>query len=440
MDGVAANTQKAFYINAYNLSVISGILKAYPVDSPLKAHGLFKEQLFEIAGKKMTLSELEKKVLLERYQDPRLHFVLNCGALGCPPLIPEAYLPATLEKQLEEQTKKALDNPNFIRVDSFTETIALSQIFEWYKQDFQPSVSAFIAKHRSQKLAADFQTTYYNYDWTLNDQNPIKAEGDDKKKKFVPIVAATTLPRGSFEFKSFNGMYTAKYQNDVYGGPLRSSFFSSFNQFSYGLNGRLDLGLDLVVRSTLLGDFSDRSLFRVFTLPNGTCVHVDESMRGNTDSINIYKASGVSHIAPRVRWSPFKKMPGFTLQQAIYMPIQKKVDGSWVWVTDFFFAHNFTPKTQLFVALTIWQPIYPGQKFKLSQPFLKGFFTWLPNNRFSIYATTTWLYEWGAGMKFLILPGLEIELLATRYLPIPLVENYFGKGASTINMGLRVGL
>lgn len=60
--------------------------------------------------------------------------MLVCGAIGCPPIINAAYKPETLENQLQQQTKKALNNPNFIKVEG--KTVLVSEIFKWYKEDF----------------------------------------------------------------------------------------------------------------------------------------------------------------------------------------------------------------------------------------------------------------------------------------------------------------
>ena len=109
-----ANYQ-AFWINAYNLSVIKGIIDNMPTKSPLDKAGFFDKTKHNLAGKKITLNDIEHKLLRAQFNDARFHFVLVCGAIGCPPLINKAYLPNTLEKQLEKQTKVAL-NGSFLKV------------------------------------------------------------------------------------------------------------------------------------------------------------------------------------------------------------------------------------------------------------------------------------------------------------------------------------
>ena len=141
------NTNKSFLINAYNLLVIKGVSVKYPVKSPLDIAGFFDKLTYTIAGKKITLNDIENKMLRAKYNDARLHFVLVCGANGCPPLLSDAYLPKTLEAKLNQQATKALNNPNFIKV--IGDKIQLSQIFEWYKADFKNKEIEFIKDRKS---------------------------------------------------------------------------------------------------------------------------------------------------------------------------------------------------------------------------------------------------------------------------------------------------
>ena len=166
-----ATTQKAFLINAYNILLIKGIISKYPVKSPLDIAGLFDKATHTIATKKHTLNDLENKLIREKYNDARVHFVLVCGANGCPPLTNFAYMPDTLEEQLNKQTKIALNNPNFIKVNNGSKKVALSQIFEWYKNDFiskGKNEIDFINQYREDKIDPTFKISYYPYDWTLN--------------------------------------------------------------------------------------------------------------------------------------------------------------------------------------------------------------------------------------------------------------------------------
>ena len=167
----SANTTKAFWINAYNLSLIKGILVKYPVKAPTDIAGLFDKTTYLIAGKKLTLNDIENKMIREKYNDARVHFVLVCGANGCPPITNFAYTPDDIEEQLNKQTKIALNNPGFIKVNAGSKKVELSQIFEWYKADFitkGKNEIDFINQYRETKIDSKSKVSYYPYDWNLN--------------------------------------------------------------------------------------------------------------------------------------------------------------------------------------------------------------------------------------------------------------------------------
>ncbi len=167
-----ANNYQAFWINAYNLSVIKGIIDNYPTNSPLDNAGFFDKTTYSLAGKNITLNDIEHKLLRGQFNDARFHFVLVCGAVGCPPLINKAYLPNTLDAQLEAQTKKAI-NGNFIRVNAKKKRVQASQIMEWYKEDFTMNGKSeidFINQYRTEKLEGKYKLSYFPYNWNVNKQ------------------------------------------------------------------------------------------------------------------------------------------------------------------------------------------------------------------------------------------------------------------------------
>ena len=95
--------------------------------------------------------------------------MLVCAGLGCPPIINEAYTPAKLKSQLQRQTTIAVNNPNFIKVNG--NKVQISQIFEWYKEDFvrKGTEIDFLNIYRKEPISSDAKLSYYLYDWTLND-------------------------------------------------------------------------------------------------------------------------------------------------------------------------------------------------------------------------------------------------------------------------------
>lgn len=164
-------TQKAFLINAYNILVIKNVVDHYPISRPLDVPGFFDSKKFNVAGMKLTLSDIENKKIRPVYKDARTHFVLVCAAKSCPPIANYAFTPSNMESKLNARTKMAMNSKSFIRVKSDNKKAELSQIFEWYKADFMAeagSLVEYINKYRSTPIPSGYKTSFYTYNWALN--------------------------------------------------------------------------------------------------------------------------------------------------------------------------------------------------------------------------------------------------------------------------------
>jgi hypothetical protein len=186
-------SQLAFLINAYNAWTVELILTKYPdIDSIKELGGLFSspwdKSFIPLLGKTRSLNDIEHTLIRgsDRYNDPRIHFAVNCASIGCPALREEAYTGAKLELQLTEQTERFLaDNSrNYAKGDS----LYLSSIFKWYGDDFTKgfrnthSIEAFLLLYSNsdkgvltltpaQRQAAEKQQLdieFLDYDWSLN--------------------------------------------------------------------------------------------------------------------------------------------------------------------------------------------------------------------------------------------------------------------------------
>jgi hypothetical protein len=164
--------KKAFYINAYNILVISSVVDAYPIASPMDVTGFFDANKMVVAGEKLTLNDIENKKLRDVYKDPRLHFVLVCAANGCPKIINTSYTTDNVDRLLDERTKIAINDAMFIRQDSRTNTLQVSEIFKWYADDFGGAnqIRNYINQYRNPQIPEHYTLSYYEYDWTLNEK------------------------------------------------------------------------------------------------------------------------------------------------------------------------------------------------------------------------------------------------------------------------------
>lgn len=183
--------QMAFLINAYNAFTVELILANYPVRS-IKDIGsdLFnnrwKLKFFRLFGQDAYLDQIEHEMLRKpgRYDDPRVHFALNCASVGCPMLREEAYVAGRLEVQLEQQAVRFLSDRSRNRV-SAQGKLELSKIFDWFREDWSSgyqgiaSREQYFAKyarllsddpaHRKRVADGAAPLVFLDYDWSLND-------------------------------------------------------------------------------------------------------------------------------------------------------------------------------------------------------------------------------------------------------------------------------
>lgn len=175
-DGMTEAEEKAFWINAYNALIVSGVLQGYTAESLLARKRLFSWFTVRIAGKDRTPDEIEHQILRKKFHDPRVHFTIVCASSSCPQLRREAYTPERLDAQLDEATQAFLHDPTRNHLDA--QPVALSRIFEWFAADFingAGSVVAFVRRFvpedkRTRLNLTDSELRYLEYDWTLNAQ------------------------------------------------------------------------------------------------------------------------------------------------------------------------------------------------------------------------------------------------------------------------------
>jgi len=187
-DKTFEEVRKAFWINAYNLTTIKSIVEKYPISSPLDDQGFFTKEQHRVGGEMIPLSGIEKKKLLEPFKDERFHFVLVCAANGCPPLASFSYRPESIEQQIEQQTRVSLNDRNFIRFDDASGVVYVSQIFTWYKSDFDAtgkSTIEYINQYREKKLPG-VQVSTYEYDWKLNEDEKKKVDRENLVVEVIP--------------------------------------------------------------------------------------------------------------------------------------------------------------------------------------------------------------------------------------------------------------
>jgi hypothetical protein len=173
--------QRAYWINLYNAFTIDVVLSHYPVGSirdigispGLLSRGPWDAKLLVIDGEKLSLNDIEHRILRPIWRDPRLHYAVNCASLGCPNLQPAAYTAENAETLLEKGARDYINHPRGLALKNGRLTV--SSIYDWFKEDFGTTREA-LTQHwlkYADKNLADALKDYrgglsYTYDWSLN--------------------------------------------------------------------------------------------------------------------------------------------------------------------------------------------------------------------------------------------------------------------------------
>jgi len=157
------------------------VLENYPTasirdikDGPLSI-GPWNRPLAVVAEQTLTLNDIEHRIIRPTFDEPRIHYALNCAAVGCPNLMDRAWRAETLEHDLAEAEHAYVNDPRGVRFDE-RGRLTLSKIYIWFREDFGPdeqAVIAHIAEAVNPDLRAQLQragrVNSYEYDWALND-------------------------------------------------------------------------------------------------------------------------------------------------------------------------------------------------------------------------------------------------------------------------------
>ena len=162
----------AWHLNAYNALILQRILDKWPNRGPLDVSLLFfHKKKITISGKRMSLLHLENKIIREKFDDPRIHFALNCASRSCPPLHNKPFEADNLEQTLQNLTLDFLNN-NSLALKESDDEIRLSKIFEWYEEDFggKDNLITYINQYREEKLPLNKKVKFLPYNWQINSQ------------------------------------------------------------------------------------------------------------------------------------------------------------------------------------------------------------------------------------------------------------------------------
>ena len=176
----AKNDKLVFYMNAYNALAMKGILDGKSPSNFISRHTFFKSAKFKLANGETNLHNIEHEIL-RKLDEPRIHFSIVCASSSCPKIRSDAFSNARLEEQLDDNTRRFVNDTTRNRFDKKEKVAYLSQIFKWFAEDFEKSAGSaqkFIAKYVSDAeianaLANDgYAVKFLDYSWSLNGTPP----------------------------------------------------------------------------------------------------------------------------------------------------------------------------------------------------------------------------------------------------------------------------
>jgi hypothetical protein len=168
--------QLAYWINAYNAFTVKLIVDHYPLKSikDIKKglpfiNSVWDIKFIKIEGATYDLNNIEHSILRTKFNEPRIHFAINCASISCPNLRNEAFTVDRLEEQLTEQAKLFLNDPAKNKITK--DKIELSSIFSWFKKDFKKkgSLVDYLNKYAPVQIDKNADIDYLDYDWNLNE-------------------------------------------------------------------------------------------------------------------------------------------------------------------------------------------------------------------------------------------------------------------------------
>jgi len=167
---------KAYWINAYNAYTIQLIIRNYPVKtikdlggSIYKVNTPWDIKFIHIGEETYDLNNIEHGILRSDYEEPRIHFAVNCASVSCPRLRNEAYVATKLDAQLDDQARKFINYD--AKNDITAEKAEVSKIFTWFGGDFKKngSVKDFINQYADIQIPEEVKLTFQEYNWNLNE-------------------------------------------------------------------------------------------------------------------------------------------------------------------------------------------------------------------------------------------------------------------------------
>ncbi len=187
--------QRAYWINLYNALTVAVVLNEYPlrsiqdVSSGIFTVGPWKKKLIRVENEELSLDDIEHRILRPIWQDPRLHYAVNCASIGCPNLQDEAFTAVNTERLLDKGAREYINHPRAVKINS-SGKLLVSSIYIWFNDDFGGDTGVIehlkqfakptLANALEQNPAIDDD----HYSWMLNSVIPVQTVKKTGRRRF----------------------------------------------------------------------------------------------------------------------------------------------------------------------------------------------------------------------------------------------------------------
>lgn len=177
--------QRAYWINLYNALTVDLVLSRFPLESirdinispGLFTRGPWGAKLLTIEAEKLSLDDIEHRILRPIWKDNRVHYAVNCASLGCPNLQPAAYTGENTDALLDKGAREYINHPRGVGIKNGK--LLVSSIYVWFQEDFGGSAEGLMehwGKYADPPLVDRLQNysggLEHDYDWRLNGVEP----------------------------------------------------------------------------------------------------------------------------------------------------------------------------------------------------------------------------------------------------------------------------
>jgi len=317
-------TQQAFLINAYNLHMLSEVVKKMPLATNFDKQQAKVNFKIEVAGMEYTFTALIEQ-LRSLNTNPLFHFALVNNGFSFHTLNNEAYRPSTLNDQFDEQIRRVVNNPKF---KDKLDVLILPDFLKKYKQDFiekenwkahySQKIVKFLNDFRDRAISNSPMVKYKKH--VSLEKILLKAMKDTLRNKREPYQPMAMLKKGFGEIGVLNSIkrrhiFSFNYVSNTGISsllPNSARFHSSevyathLVQYRYGVSNTVNIGMETTYQ---FSNFHSRVLDKPKKFTDAY-----KDFDGN------HAEKGIRSIGPKIWFSPFKRYPNIIIESTVFFP------------------------------------------------------------------------------------------------------------------------